>query len=75
MTKTCMAIWMSSVRRWPIFSTAACKALKPGLGAVQAMTDIAGNQLVQGFLSDGQSFTLVQTLRALAMQGFIAASV
>ena len=38
-------------------------------GAVQAMTDIAGNQLLQGFLSDGQSFTLVQTLGALALQG------
>lgn len=33
------------------------------------MTDIAGNELLQGFLSDGQSFTLVQTLRALAIQG------
>ena len=33
------------------------------------MTDIAGNQLLQGFLSNGQSFTLVQTLRALALQG------
>lgn len=38
-------------------------------GAVQAMTDIGGNQLLQGFLSNGQSFTLVQTLRALALQG------
>ena len=38
-------------------------------GAVQAMTDIEGNQLLQGFLSNGQSFTLVQTLRALALQG------
>ncbi len=38
-------------------------------GAVQAMTDIAANELQQGFLADGQSFTLVQTLRALAMQG------
>ncbi len=38
-------------------------------GSVQAMTDIAGNELLQGFLSDGQSFTLVQTLRALSIQG------
>jgi len=38
-------------------------------GAVAAMTDLANNELLQGFLSDGQSFTLVQTLRALALQG------
>ncbi len=38
-------------------------------GAVSAMTDLASNELLQGFLSDGQSFTLVQTLRALALQG------
>jgi FMN phosphatase YigB (HAD superfamily) len=38
-------------------------------GAVSAMTELANNELLQGFLSDGQSFTLVQTLRALALQG------
>jgi FMN phosphatase YigB (HAD superfamily) len=37
-------------------------------GAVAAMTEIANHELLQGFLSDGQSFTLVQTLRALALQ-------
>ena len=37
-------------------------------GAVSAMTSIADNELVQGLLSDGQSFSLVQTLRSLARQ-------
>jgi len=38
-------------------------------GAVRAMSDISAAGLTQGFLSDGQSFTLVQTLKALSMQG------
>ncbi len=38
-------------------------------GAVRAMSDISAAGLTQGLLSDGQSFTLVQTLRALALQG------
>jgi FMN phosphatase YigB (HAD superfamily) len=38
-------------------------------GAVRAMSDVNAAGLLQGLLSDGQSFTLVQTLRALAMQG------
>lgn len=38
-------------------------------GAARAMSDISAVGLVQGLLADGQSFTLVQTLRALTMQG------
>jgi len=38
-------------------------------GAVRAMSDVSAAGLTQGLLSDGQSFTLVQTLRALAHQG------
>ena len=45
------------------------QATEARTGAVQAMTDIAGNAMLQGFLADGQSFTLVQTLRALSLQG------
>jgi len=45
------------------------QATEARAGAVQAMTDIAANEMQQGFLADGQSFTLVQTLRALAIQG------
>jgi FMN phosphatase YigB (HAD superfamily) len=37
--------------------------------AVRAMSDISSAGLIQGFLSDGQSFTLVQTLKALSVQG------
>lgn len=37
-------------------------------GAVQAMSDALSAGIVQGFLADGQSFTLLQTLRALAIQ-------
>jgi FMN phosphatase YigB (HAD superfamily) len=36
--------------------------------AVNAMTDLSGRGFVQGLLSDGQSFTLVQLLRALSRQ-------
>ncbi len=38
-------------------------------GATRAMSDISAAGLIQGLLSDGQSFTLVQALRALAKQG------
>lgn len=38
-------------------------------GAVRAMSDVSAAGLTQGFLSDGQSFTLVQTLKALSVQG------
>ena len=37
--------------------------------AVRALCDISSAGLTQGFLSDGQSFTLVQTLKALSVQG------
>lgn len=37
-------------------------------GAARAMSDISAAGLTQGLLSDGQSFTLIQTLRSLAMQ-------
>ena len=50
------------------FFHSCLQATEARTGAVQAMTDVAGNELLQGFLSDGQSFTLVQTLRALAME-------
>ena len=51
------------------FFHSCLQATEARAGAVQAMTDIASNGLLQGFLSDGPSFTLVQTLRALSMQG------
>ena len=38
-------------------------------GAVRAMSDLAAVGIHQGLLADGQSFTLVQLLRALAHQG------
>jgi FMN phosphatase YigB (HAD superfamily) len=38
-------------------------------GAVRVMRDLAASQIQQGYLSDGQPFTLVQSLRALARQG------
>lgn len=36
--------------------------------AVQALSDVAGAGILQGLLSDGQSFTMVQLLRALTLQ-------
>lgn len=51
------------------FFHSCLQATEARAAAVQTMTNIAGNEIIQGFLSDGQSFTLVQTLRALAMQG------
>lgn len=44
---------------------------EPRAGAVSAMSTISTAGLIQGFLGDGQSFTLVQTLRALATQGIL----
>jgi len=38
-------------------------------GAVRAMTSLSGQGTLQGCLSDGQSFTLVQMLQALSFQG------
>ncbi len=51
------------------FFHSSLQATEARAGAVQAMTDIAAAGLTQGLLSDGQSFTLVQSLRALGMQG------
>lgn len=51
------------------FFHSCLQATEARTGAVHAMTDIASNELLQGFLSDGQAFTLVQALRALSMQG------
>ena len=38
-------------------------------GAARAMSDVSAAGLTQGLLSNGQSFTFVQALRALAIQG------
>ena len=51
------------------FFHSCLQATEARAGAAQAMSDIADAGLTQGFLADGQSFTLVQTLRALSMQG------
>jgi FMN phosphatase YigB (HAD superfamily) len=45
------------------------QATEARAGAVRAMSDLSSAGLTQGFLSDGQSFTLVQTLKALSIQG------
>lgn len=37
--------------------------------AVRAMTDVSRSGVLQGCLADGQSFTLVQLLRGLSLQG------
>ncbi len=44
------------------------QATEARANAVQAMSDVAAAGLTQGFLSDGQSFSLLQTLKALSMQ-------
>ena len=51
------------------FFHSCLQATEARSGAALAMFDIAASGLTQGFLSDGQSFTLVQTLRALSKQG------
>lgn len=51
------------------FFHSCLQATEARSGAALAMSDIAASGLTQGFLSDGQSFTLVQTLRALSKQG------
>ncbi|MFN5584447.1 MAG: HAD family hydrolase [Planctomyces sp.] len=38
-------------------------------GAVQVMSDLAGQEIRQGCLSDGPEFSLIQMLRALSSQG------
>ncbi|MEZ6059015.1 MAG: HAD family hydrolase [Planctomycetaceae bacterium] len=45
------------------------QALEARCGAVQVMTDLAALEIQQGLLADGQSFTMVQLLRALGAQG------
>ena len=45
------------------------QATEARAGAVRAMSDVSAAGLTQGFLCDGQPFTLVQTLKALSMQG------
>ncbi len=50
------------------FFHSCLQATEARAGAVRAMSDISSAGLTQGLLSDGQSFTLVQTLRALALQ-------
>ncbi|MEI7699765.1 MAG: HAD family hydrolase [Planctomycetia bacterium] len=45
------------------------QAVEAREGAVRAMTSLSGQGILQGCLSDGQSFTLVQLLRALSFQG------
>jgi FMN phosphatase YigB (HAD superfamily) len=44
------------------------QATEARANAVSAMTDLSASGVTQGFLADGQSFTLLQTLRALSMQ-------
>lgn len=44
------------------------QATEARANAVSAMTDLSAAGVTQGFLADGQSFTLLQTLRALSMQ-------
>ena len=51
------------------FFHSCLQATEARSGAALAMSEIAASGLTQGFLSDGQSFTLVQTLRALSKQG------
>lgn len=45
------------------------QAVEAREGAVRAMSGLSGQGTLQGCLSDGQSFTLVQLLRALSLQG------
>ncbi len=40
-------------------------------GAAQAISDLSANGIRQGILADGQSFTMVQLVRALALQGIL----
>jgi FMN phosphatase YigB (HAD superfamily) len=47
------------------------QATEPRDGAVKVMSDLSTAGVLQGFLTDGQSFTLVQTLRAMALQGIL----
>ncbi len=50
------------------FFHANLQATEARKSAVQAMTDVSAAGILQGLLADGQSFTLVQLLRALAQQ-------
>ena len=45
------------------------QALEARSGACQTMADLSAMEVKQGFLADGQSFTLVQILQALGSQG------
>lgn len=51
------------------FFHASLQATEARANAVLAMSHICGNGVMQGCLADGQSFTFVQMLRALSMQG------
>lgn len=50
------------------FFHSSLQGTEPRKGAVQAMRDVSESGLVQGLLADGQSFTMVQLLRALSSQ-------
>ncbi|MFN9721182.1 MAG: HAD family hydrolase [Planctomycetota bacterium] len=50
------------------FFHSCLQATEARSNAVQAMSDVAAAGLIQGFLSDGQSFSLLQTLKSLASQ-------
>lgn len=51
------------------FFHSCLQAVEARSGAVRALTDLCGQGTLQGCLSDGQPFTLVQMLRALSVQG------
>ncbi len=45
------------------------QATEARAGAAEAMSDLSAAGITQGLLSDGQSFTLIQALKAVATQG------
>jgi FMN phosphatase YigB (HAD superfamily) len=51
------------------FFHSCLQATEARAGAAEAMSDLSAAGITQGLLSDGQSFTLIQTLKAVATQG------
>lgn len=57
------------VEKVAFFFHSCLQGIEARPGAARAMSDLAAVGIHQGLLADGQSFTLVQMLRALAHQG------
>jgi FMN phosphatase YigB (HAD superfamily) len=51
------------------FFHCSLQAIEARQNACRALTDLSGAGIVQGLLTDGPSFTLIHTLRAISQQG------